>query len=82
MNKPDWKAAPEWASYLAMDADGRWFWYEYAPSYLRSTWDMWTELWVWTKHWDGRVCYAGKLALDEVSASSLEARPHRPEGGS
>ena len=26
--KPDWKDAPEWAKYLAMDRDGRWYWYE------------------------------------------------------
>ena len=29
--KPDWKDAPEWAKYLAQDADGRWYWYEARP---------------------------------------------------
>ena len=29
--KPDWKDAPEWANYLAMDEDGQWFWYENRP---------------------------------------------------
>ena len=29
--KPDWKDAPEWASWLAMDEDGDWFWYESEP---------------------------------------------------
>lgn len=29
--KPDWKDAPEWANYLAMDADGYWYWYENLP---------------------------------------------------
>lgn len=26
--KPDWKDAPEWADYLAMDKFSRWFWFE------------------------------------------------------
>lgn len=25
--KPDWKDAPEWAGWLAMDSDGKWFFY-------------------------------------------------------
>ena len=29
--KPDWKDAPEWVNYLAMDSDGEWFWYECSP---------------------------------------------------
>lgn len=31
MNKPDWKDAPEWAQWLARDADGEWYWYEKQP---------------------------------------------------
>ena len=30
--KPDWKDAPEWARYLAMDKDGTWWWYEIKPN--------------------------------------------------
>lgn len=30
--KPDWKDAPEWANYLAMDKTGDWYWYENEPS--------------------------------------------------
>ncbi|QRI46348.1 hypothetical protein [Xanthomonas phage X2] len=33
--KPDWKDAPEWARYLAMDLDGRWCWFEHEPEYDR-----------------------------------------------
>lgn len=33
--KPDWKDAPEWAQWLAMDADGAWYWYEKHPTYVR-----------------------------------------------
>lgn len=27
----DWSKAPEWARYVAMDADGTWFWFEKKP---------------------------------------------------
>ena len=30
-NKPNWKDAPEWAKFLAMDEDGEWHWYQYKP---------------------------------------------------
>jgi len=30
--KPSWDDAPEWAQWLAMDADGEWAWYELQPS--------------------------------------------------
>lgn len=36
--KPDWKDAPEWANYLAQDADGDWFWYEHKPECSYSMW--------------------------------------------
>lgn len=29
--KPDWKDAPDWAQWLAMDSDGVWYWYETEP---------------------------------------------------
>jgi hypothetical protein len=29
--KPDWKDAPEWAQWVAMDADGKWYWHEDEP---------------------------------------------------
>lgn len=28
--KPDWKDAPEWANYLALDSDG-YYWFEFQP---------------------------------------------------
>lgn len=45
MNKPDWKDAPEWAEYLAMDADGTWFWYEQAPTARGGGWDYAASRW-------------------------------------
>lgn len=29
--KPDWKDAPSWANWMAMDEDGQWFWFENKP---------------------------------------------------
>ena len=29
--KPDWKDAPEWANYLAMEKNGDWYWYLRKP---------------------------------------------------
>lgn len=34
MSKPDWKDAPEWANYLAMDNDCEWYWFESEPAWM------------------------------------------------
>jgi len=39
--KPDWKEAPEWAKWLAMDGDGYWGWYEHKPE-----WDIESNQWM------------------------------------
>lgn len=36
--KPDWKDAPEWAQWLAMDANGFWWWYEEEPVVSEKAW--------------------------------------------
>lgn len=36
--KPDWKDAPAWANWLAMDASGKWFWWEYEPEFTGEEW--------------------------------------------
>lgn len=36
--KPDWRAAPEWAKFLAQDQTGRWHWYERAPIISEGYW--------------------------------------------
>jgi hypothetical protein len=33
--KPEWKKAPKWAQWLAMDLDGEWWWFEEKPDYDR-----------------------------------------------
>lgn len=30
-NRPQWKDAPKWAKWLALDDNGRWFWYSQMP---------------------------------------------------
>ena len=39
MNKPDWKYAPPWATYLAMDSTGTWFWHEFEPELECGEWE-------------------------------------------
>lgn len=36
--KPDWKDAPEWANWLAMDDNGSWNWYEHEPEFDGRDW--------------------------------------------
>lgn len=60
--KPDWKDAPEWAQYLAMDADSNWYWFEYQPSIHRNIW------------WDERGRVEDAFLSDNWQ-ESLEQRP-------
>lgn len=42
--KPDWKDAPEWANYLAMDYNGVWYWYTHEPrAGVKLWWSMGRE---------------------------------------
>jgi len=38
--KPEWKDAPEWANYLAMDDDGSWYWFEHMPLWEFDEWKI------------------------------------------
>ncbi len=38
MSKPDWKYAPEWAQWLAMDRNGTWWWFRYEPKRSSILW--------------------------------------------
>ena len=62
--KPDWKDAPDFAKYLAMDSFGDWYWYETKPKSSVN---------------DGEwVSYIGELAWAGGSTywqDSLEQRP-------
>lgn len=41
--RPDWKYAPEWAEFVAMDADGDWYWYSQQPHLEYPTDDFWAN---------------------------------------
>ncbi|AVO23691.1 hypothetical protein [Xanthomonas phage XPP1] len=60
--KPDWKDAPEWARYLAMDNDGVWVWYAVEPHYVVDT---------------GRWASDGEeyIPRSSVAPTTLEGRP-------
>ena len=36
---PDWRTAPEWANYIAMDDNGQWYWYEREPEQKDDIWN-------------------------------------------
>jgi hypothetical protein len=59
--KPDWKDAPEWANWLAMDESGEWYWYDMAPDTGSCSW---VSL--------GRSCSAG---VGERWEDTLTKRP-------
>lgn len=63
--KPDWRGAPEWANFLAMDADGEWHWFEYFPEELNVEW----------AEPIGRVTEAGYFGDWPDWQKSLEASP-------
>ncbi len=64
--KPDWKDAPAWANYLAMDSDGAWTWFELKPNALsqRNIWE--------TANYEGRSRHAG-MGVNWIA--TLESRP-------
>lgn len=61
--KPDWKDAPDWARWLALDLDG-WHWFSSEPSY---------ELGVWMD--GGSHEFACMSSGDVHFVAALEARP-------
>ncbi len=51
MSKPSWDTAPEWANWLAMDADGTWFWYEQEPQRFGDGWRVVSGDWDIAQPW-------------------------------
>jgi hypothetical protein len=63
-----WSIAPDWANYLAMDSDGKWFWYEKKPvAWEFRSWDFDIGYW---RRGDGRAMRVVKNWRD-----TLEKRP-------
>jgi hypothetical protein len=65
--KPDWKDAPDWANWLAMDEDFIWWWYAKAPVFG-------SESGLWDNHQNGEVEEASKVYEFEP-CDTLEPRP-------
>ena len=36
---PDWGTAPDWANYVAMDKNGKWYWFEFEPQKEGNCWN-------------------------------------------
>lgn len=72
MNTPDWKDAPEWANWLAMDGDESWFWYEHRPELANNVFG--TPQWVCAEITGTRNLRATPRA-DIDPQSSLQERP-------
>lgn len=70
--KPDWKDAPEWAEWLAMDSDGGWHFHEVEPF-----WDQADGCWYGREVEETSVQLGGyDFNPDGIDASStLEGRP-------
>jgi len=62
--KPSWDDAPSWAQWLAMDPNGRWFWFSDEP-----VWGEFEEEWT-----PNRGRYEG-AHFSESAESSKERRP-------
>lgn len=61
--KPDWKDAPAYARYLALDADEAWNWFEHKP------------LWISTLgYWSASARHERAYHSLEQAAKSLEER--------
>lgn len=53
--KPQWKDAPDWANYFAMNSNGNWYWYEGEPIKGDKSWISTTYMYKWI--FDSNVGY-------------------------
>lgn len=66
-NLPNWDTAPAWANYLAYDADGSIYYFEYEPILLATMWKIKSRV--------GKVDFIGFIADTENWQTSLQKRP-------
>lgn len=67
--KPDWKDAPEWAEWLAMDQGGSWYWHAGQPF-----WDSTDGCW-YDRDIENEITALASLGISEIDPSStLEGR--------
>ena len=67
--KPDWRGAPGWASWLAQDEDGSWWWYEEKP---RASFCVWVPA-------DSKRKRAFNPKNCDGWENTLEQRPEPPQ---
>lgn len=77
MSKPDWKDAPEWANYLAQDADGTWQWFSKEPI-LSLVDDLSAEIWHPQFPCRFSLCDTESNACAESSGNWTETLERRP----
>jgi hypothetical protein len=69
--KPDWKDAPEWATHLAMDCFGDWWWCEHEPEIGET---LCGHGFAWQRETsESKVALA--VTANEFVETSLEKRP-------
>ena len=74
MSKPDWKDAPEWAMWLAQDADGLYCWFFNKPYEGEACW-MPDISGGFNPHGDTYDTVHGDFAKNPRWKKSLESRP-------
>jgi hypothetical protein len=70
--KPDWKDAPDWANWLAMDDDGEWYWYSIEPHLADDCWVSDAS----------KLSYAGRQVRWDLSLSERPQTTKPAEAGS
>ena len=63
---PEWEHAPDWANWLAMNSDGRWYWFAAQPEQRSAQW--------WNP-WGTQVRDAGLTPGRTGWTETLEPRP-------
>lgn len=66
--KPDWKDAPKWAQWLAMDKNGLWVWFENKPQ-------TFSGITVWANATNGGRHALAKIKNPNNWRKTLESRP-------
>lgn len=69
--KPSWDDSPEWAKFLAMDADGNWCWFEVEPEYYD-----YEQRWILPFDAEEDTRFEEVVSIEKRNArGTLEARP-------
>jgi hypothetical protein len=72
--QPDWKDAPEWAQFLAMDSTGQWFWFVNEPRLGEHHW-MPVPMDDGQDYENAYEVIDGAFSISQPWTTTLEARP-------